>query len=207
MRYVQSGTIVGFIGRMGSGKTYNMTRIAHQAAATLALPVYANYSTTFAHKVTSEVEVFGHVDAAGDGGVEYGVMCLDELGFILNSRSFAENASISTDLMLFRKRDIAMFYTVQSFNMVDLRVREQTAFLLYHVAHPLGAVVQVCEQTLSGSFVPVKKYGLRFVPRVFGLYDTKDRKIILESRKKKRSSSAPAAGSLPSAKTLFGGAP
>ena len=209
MLYFTPGYITAFVGFMGAGKTLNQTRLL-QKAHLVGLATYANYDTTFAYRALSELQVLGpeepikspHDPRWFDGRpiadstpplestFRGGVIAMDEFHFTLDSRDFARNASLSRDLVLLRKRGIALFYSVQYFEMIDRRVRDQTRFVLYHDLIPGGkaSVVKVYRlDYMIGTHL--NTYRLNFLPRIQHLYDTHDMSITLIPRPKKQKDS------------------
>lgn len=116
---IQPGTFIGFQGSLGSGKTLNMTRVGAMAALS-GQTCYANYKTTFAKPIESIAHMFQLRD---------GVLLIDELQSILDSRDFKNNASLTQWILIVRKLGLSILYTTQFLGQVDIRVRHVTEYV------------------------------------------------------------------------------
>jgi hypothetical protein len=105
---------VGFTGGLGSGKTYSMTFYGRYMAETLKLPVYANYETSFATKITSWEQLTS---------ITNGIILLDELHITFDSRLWSNTAKRTHFLLQTRKKNLMCMFTTQHISQVDKRIR------------------------------------------------------------------------------------
>lgn len=169
---VRPGEYVAFLGDLGSGKTLNMTRLAAIQAAVHSLDCYANYDC-FAQSIESLPHLFSIRD---------GILLLDELQSILDSRSFAKNIDITQWVLLVRKLGLRVFYTTQDFSQVDVRVRNVTGWLFLCESMTYkgqGATKLQLVRHQHGNFTLVNKRIMQHSPALYALYNTKDLRVKL----------------------------
>ena len=113
---------VGIVGDRGSGKTNFMTALL-QDYAEAGIPVIANYKLDF-DSLTMSFDDIRKIPEL----VENCVIGLDELGVGADSYEFfTKNSSkITTLVTQIRKRRTKVLYTVQRFNLIARRLRDQT---------------------------------------------------------------------------------
>jgi len=72
--------------------------------------------------VTSKNELFN---------LKSGIVCLDEFWLTMDSRKFAQNIEMSEWALQARKKRLLVFYTTQTMNQVDNRVRQITDWWIH----------------------------------------------------------------------------
>jgi hypothetical protein len=117
--------IIGITGKMGSGKTLLMSLFGFFFSE--IVPVYANYSTIFAHPLKSLKQLFS---------IEKGVVLIDEIHLQIDSRSWYGKKQIQFTHWLnqTRKKNLLLIYTSQHFKQVDVRLRRATDLLIQAVS-------------------------------------------------------------------------
>lgn len=112
--------IFGFVGQIGSGKTLLMSVFAADFFRQ-GWPVFSNYALTFGDRITTLDELFN---------LSNGLVVLDEIQTIADSRQFKGNNSVTQWLLQSRKSRLHLFFTTQSISQVDVRFRNQLDFVL-----------------------------------------------------------------------------
>ena len=117
--------IIGFIGKMGSGKTLCMTMLAHRYHKA-GWPVFANYNLAFQHQPLDYHKIKNLESEYNDS-----FMAIDEIHLFIDSRSAmrAVNRMVSYFVIMSRKQGRMMAYTTQHWGQVDVRLRNNTDFL------------------------------------------------------------------------------
>lgn len=179
----QPGSVVGFTGLMGSGKTGSMTLCALRQQRA-GYRVRANYSTSFAERVTSADQLYC------DGTC----IVVDELQLSVNARSFASRFNIDFSAWMelhIRKRFNIFMFTTQDIDMVDVNVRRLMAYLvdceLRFVRGSKYSRVRVFQNMRFGRFSLVQDF---LYPQSWlggGYYDTHDREVLLDGPAEKPS--------------------
>lgn len=116
--------VIGFWGRMGSGKTLNMTKWAIFFAETMNRPIYANYHINHpkAHLFTSFKEL---------EKVRHAIIAYDEIHVDLDSRGWdRKNQQAFTHWFTqTRKMFCSFLYTTQTIDQLEKRIRNNTQYL------------------------------------------------------------------------------
>lgn len=114
--------VIGIIGDRGAGKTCVMTALLYTDYIT-GYPVICNYHVKFPATYMSFSKI-----ATLPPELEKSTMGFDELGIGADSRNFfsKRNNNIGKLITQLRKRKCLLYYTVQRFNLVDKRIRQQT---------------------------------------------------------------------------------
>lgn len=171
----EPGLVACFMGTLGAGKSLHMSFQAYLATKLQNADVYANYEVFFNR--AQRINGLRHLVQ-----IENGLLCIDELQSIIDSRTFAKNVDITQWLMLIRKVGLGMFYTTQHIDFVDVRCRRITDIIfeqekrmhygkkstLVNVYRLYGDSARQC-----GRFVLVHK------PELYKLYNTNDRRVKL----------------------------
>ncbi len=164
--------IVAYCGTLGAGKTLLMSICAYDEYLR-GRKIYANYSLCFADRVTSWEELYQ---------LENGVICIDELQVLADSRKFssAQNLEMSQWLLQTRKIGLDFHFTTQGIDQVDKRFRTvlDYMFFLERLGGPGSGMsqwwfidFQMGREKSSGRF--------RHHPALYGLYDTYQRISVL----------------------------
>lgn len=122
--------IVGFIGKMGSGKTLSMTRELLKYKSR-GYRIISNYGLSFPHEKLD----FGDLFLMAEEQTPLGnvVIALDEVHILLDSRSGMSNTNkvVSFWLNQTRKMKVALFYTTQHAHQIDKRLRANTNIFVF----------------------------------------------------------------------------
>jgi hypothetical protein len=122
--------IVGFVGRMGSGKTLSMTRELKKYKDR-GYRVLTNYAVSFSDERIDFDKLFAIAEEQGD--LNNVVLGLDEIHILLDSRSAVttNNKVMTFWLNQTRKMSVKLFYTTQYAHQVDKRLRAGTDLFIY----------------------------------------------------------------------------
>lgn len=117
--------IIGFVGKMGSGKTLCMTMLAHWYY-TKGSEIFANYSLKFPYKSIDYNKIKGL-----DIEFQNSVLLLDEIHTFIDSRASMtnRNKAVSYFITQSRKRQLIFMYTTQRWGQVDVRMRNNTDYV------------------------------------------------------------------------------
>lgn len=121
--------IIGFVGRMGSGKTLSMVRNAYRYFLA-GYTIYSNIKLSFPHKEYTLQEL---IDFANNGiNLKKSLIMVDEAHIFLDSRSSGSkrNRIISYFLLQTRKKGCHLYYTTQRFHQIDKRLRDNSDVLI-----------------------------------------------------------------------------
>lgn len=171
-------------GNMGAGKTLMATTMALAYKAE-GYRCFANYATKLADVRLTTVEQLIQV--------EHGVLVIDEVSFLFDSRSFMKNVDLTQWFMLTRKAGLEVIMTTQSFANIDSRLRRVTDYLITMTWLPplLGQSRSRAEVFMTFPYLHrVRKFLFNHDARLYSLYDTYDRSVYLarpEPEKKSRS--------------------
>lgn len=117
--------VMAFVGRMGSGKTLNMTKWAIIFAQLSNRQIYANYKINHpqAHYFKSYKEL---------NDVHNAIICYDEISVDHDSRSWDSKGQqqFTHWFLQTRKLHCSFFYTAQRVNSLEKRIRENTLYLI-----------------------------------------------------------------------------
>jgi len=123
--------LVGILGKLGDGKTLLLTillYLRHMENYT----VYTNYKTTFSDRVATAEELILDLDSEIRDSKIKRVFGLDELGLVLQARNFMSSSNEIMSILFRRSRKLGtdIYYTTQSFQMVDVNVRRITDIII-----------------------------------------------------------------------------
>jgi DNA helicase HerA-like ATPase len=121
--------IIGFVGRMGSGKTLSMTRYAYKYYCA-GYKIYSNIRFNFPY---TEYTLQDLVDFANNDVPLYRcLIILDEAHIFLDSRNAQakKNKLVSYFLLQTRKKGCHLYYTTQRFHQIDKRLRDNSDVLI-----------------------------------------------------------------------------
>lgn len=175
MTLYEPGGVYCYMGTLGAGKSLHMSYQAYWATATLGVPVYGNYQANFPG--FQRLNGLRHLTE-----VENGLLALDEMQAILDSRSFAKNVDITQWLMLIRKMGLGLFYTTQHIDFVDVRLRQITDYIfVQQKAFNFGVKSTLIDvYRMNGNSASyLTKFVLEHQPWMYTLYDTYDRRVKL----------------------------
>lgn len=158
--------IIGFVGKMGSGKTLAMTKFAHDYFKQ-GCKVYANYGLKFAHHKLN----YEDIKSMSEDFI-HSVMCLDEIHVFIDSRASMRsvNKQVSYFITQSRKRNLVFMYTTQKFGQVDKRLRQNTDYLIECKKLMKGEQVFI-RCNMVDSYDKKRKFSIHANP-IFKLYDT-----------------------------------
>lgn len=171
----EPGMVIAYMGTLGAGKSLHMSYQAYWANRLLGIPVYGNYEALFPG--FQRLRGLRHLCT-----VENGLLAIDEMQAILDSRSFAKNVDITQWLMLIRKMGLGLFYTTQHIDFVDVRLRQITDFVFvqqktYHFGRKSTLIDVYRMSGNNASFVT--KMVLQHEKWMYSLYNTYDRRVKL----------------------------
>lgn len=161
------------MGNLGAGKTLLATLFA-ASAARAGVRVYANFPLYFDYERLYTYERLQQVSS--------GLLVLDELQFLMEARDFSKNVDLVHWAVLLRKLGLDLIYTTQHFEHVDKRIRQITDYVL--MASAAGKVSgrkrsKVVLVNMWPAPHVVKSFLFVHDPRLYALYDTYDRDVLL----------------------------
>lgn len=116
--------IIGLVGNLGRGKTLGMTMLGHYLYyETHYDRVASNYSTDLTTDYMENPVQFDDISQNVEG-----IYLLDEIWAWADSRKSQENDLMNEVVINSRKRGCVIIYTVQSLDMVDKRLRNNTDY-------------------------------------------------------------------------------
>jgi len=113
--------LIGVFGKMGSGKTLIMSILGYLFQP-FDIPVYSNYDLERSLPVRD-------IDSLLK--INNGIICLDEFWITMDARSWKDNIFLTRWINQTRKKNLLVFYTIQSFRQIDIRVRHGTDLLIF----------------------------------------------------------------------------
>jgi GTPase SAR1 family protein len=166
--------IVGFVGKMGSGKTLSCVREIHKYYLR-GYKVMSNFHLNFPHTLINFEELYMMAEQQTE--MNNVVIALDEVHILLDSRSGMGNTNKVMTFWLnqTRKMGVKLFYTTQYEHQVDKRLRSGTDIIIFceglHVMKG-GVDYFVChnEMVIGDEFRREIFLGNDYFP----LYDTKE---------------------------------
>jgi len=115
--------MIGFIGRMGQGKTLSMTvlgcYLAHKTGSNIVSRHHINIAGASQIKEVKDIWATGRT-----------VLMWDEIWIDVDSRDYKNNIDLSRFAMFTRKKEIIMMYSAQHFSQVEMRIRNATDLLI-----------------------------------------------------------------------------
>ena len=165
-------TIIGYIGRMGKGKTLSMTRELYKHYLQ-GYKIISNYHLNFPHRLVDFETLFGMAERQET--LDKCVIALDEVHILLDSRSSSSKASKVMTFWLnqTRKMGVKLFFTTQYLHQVDRRLRSGTDILILcdgqHIIKD-GTEWFVCNNIIS--FGDETREEMFVGNEVFTLFDT-----------------------------------
>lgn len=168
----EPGAVVCFMGSLGSGKTLTMSLLSY-CASMLNVDVYANYSTSYAQRIKNLPDLFT---------LRSGLLVLDEMQALLDSREFKRNTNITQWLMLIRKFGLGLYYTSQHIDNVDKRLRLITDYIVWaSKSYYNGRKCSLLNvYRVSGdAAIFRRRVTLQYHHSMFNLYDTLDYQVLL----------------------------
>jgi hypothetical protein len=128
------------LGMQGSGKTLLLVKYAYEAYRKGKI-VYSNVDLKFPYRPLDYKDII-------DCNLENGIVCIDEIGILLNARKSmsARNINITEGfLSMIRKKNLDVYATTQTPRKVDIRFREESDY------------IYVCEKyaKINGQFVKI----------------------------------------------------
>lgn len=166
--------IIGYVGNLGSGKTLSLVRLAYSYYKK-GYEVYSNISLNFPHKKLNFSDFARYSKSNKQFNKSF--FLLDELHMSFDSRRSASyvNIVMSHLILQSRKRDITIGYTTQSFNQVDLRLRQQTDIVSICTNNEFKGVKIITLHYMIFRAEGTKTRRERYVAnRYYSLYDTRE---------------------------------
>lgn len=154
----------GYIGRLGSGKTYSMMRDAVAWLRTYKGQIYTNMADVSCPEAIY-IDNIQQILMLRDG-----LLLLDEASAVLSARFWQSvPRPVLTRFAQLRKHGIALYYTAQHEDRVDTVLRELTNE--YIVLHKFGGGY-FRRVHLPGQTKPTSGRWLQWDQQIFALYDT-----------------------------------
>lgn len=164
--------ILCITGGLGSGKTLLMSALAVQQMA-LGRVVAANYALHGARIFTYWEDLFAFED---------GVFAWDEAHVDADSRMFAQNVEATSWFLQTRKSGLDLLMTTQSFDQVDLRIRNMVDCVIELQKISPGVSRSTTVDGYSGRII--RRGVFRHNPQLYALYDTRAKVDKLHRRSK-----------------------
>jgi hypothetical protein len=159
--------IIGFVGKMGSGKTLCMTMLAYRYYKQ-GCKVFANYGLLFPHEAIDYQKIKGL-----DIEFQNSFMGLDEIHTFIDSRSSMKSINRTTSYFITqsRKRQLVFGYTTQRWGQTDVRLRNNTDYIWHckKVEYGGETYIKVEMYDFDGKVTRLRIHANPY----FGLYDTK----------------------------------
>lgn len=157
--------MIGFIGRMRSGKTLMQSILAEYLHEQTGLPIYANYDLKNSISVKTTADIWRLKNC---------IFCFDEIWLTLDSRFWKDNAILTYWIMQTRKRGVLVFYTAQIRTAVELRFRYATDFLVCCQVAENGHKYTFLQPDLwdPDQFTIGKSFNLTNADRFYSIYDS-----------------------------------
>lgn len=159
--------IIGFVGKVGSGKTLLMTYFLYKYF-NRDWRIMTNYGLKFKHqKAIFETFQDLHIDLKHVG------LGIDEIHLWMDSRTSMKkrNRVFSYFITQSRKRNLIFYWTSQRFGQVDKRLRENTDYLFSCKKVKRGNTVYIKATMTDMDNGKTRKVVVRGNP-IFDLYDT-----------------------------------
>lgn len=117
--------LIGYVGRMGSGKTLSMVKYAYEKYKK-GYTIYSNIKLNFPYKPYTLTDLLEY--ANNSTNFNNSIIIMDEAHIFLDSRNSGSKRSrmISYILLMSRKRNMHVIYTTQRFHQIDKRLRENS---------------------------------------------------------------------------------
>lgn len=122
---MEESLVLGFIGRMGAGKTLNMVIWANIISELTGWPIYSNISIVGAKKYANIRELENKQNI---------IVAHDEIHIDFDSRDWKDNKKRQEFTHWFtqtRKMQIIFLYTTQNIDALEKRVRRQNSFMMW----------------------------------------------------------------------------
>lgn len=163
--------IIGLVGNLGRGKTLGMTMLGHYLYyETQYDNVVTNYRTDLTTDYIENPVEFDDISQNTEG-----IYLLDEIWAWADSRKSQENDLMNEVVINSRKRGCLVIYTVQSLDMVDKRLRNNTDYFgicRHYEDVEVGRTHDVAQILLfDDEGLPVNKFTYN-AETYYGTYDT-----------------------------------
>lgn len=116
--------VIGFIGKMGSGKTLNMTKWALMLKKATGLEVFANYHITGCHYWNKIKTIQNETNI---------IVVVDEIHVLFDSRDWdtKERYKFTQWFTQIRHRGIIFIYATQRTDTLEKRIRNHTDYMIW----------------------------------------------------------------------------
>jgi len=116
--------VIGFIGKMGSGKTLNMTKWALMLKENTGLEVWANYHIKGCHYWNKIKKIQDQVNI---------IVVVDEIHVLFDSRDWdtKERYAFTQWFTQIRHRGIVFIYATQRTDTLEKRIRNHTDYMIW----------------------------------------------------------------------------
>ncbi|MDO3651333.1 zonular occludens toxin domain-containing protein [Nocardia mangyaensis] len=164
--------VIGFIGRMGSGKTLNMSKWVTLLGTALDMPIWANYHLRGANYFTKFQELADKKNI---------IVAYDEIHVDFDSRDWDKKTryQFTQWFTQMRKLGIIFVYATQRHNTLEKRIRENTDYLFWCTKINKAGTVMFREFILDAQLNSVETTHINTIitykPHLlYPLYDTRE---------------------------------
>lgn len=156
--------LIGIVGNMGGGKTVTMSMLMKLLELKTHSPLAGTYHLKGAQFVDNTNDLWNF---------QKGAFGFDEIWISVDSRASTSkiNRFISQWVNQTRKKQLIFFYTTQTLDQVDLRIRNATNVLIY-VEHARGYFTLSFIDNLSKRVFRRLKVEERYMRPFYSVYDT-----------------------------------
>jgi len=154
---------IAVIGEEGSGKSLAMSALGALLSEIYNIPLAANYPMY-------GVQKFQFIDTMDKlKNFKNGVLLLDEVWLLMDSRNPRDNVEFSRWVRQTRKKHLLIFYATQSLDQVDKRMRHSTSLVMLCEKRREAIMMYMCDMA-SGRIR--KTFKIADPSQFYGLYDT-----------------------------------
>jgi len=154
---------IAVIGDEGSGKSLAMTAMGTLLADVYGVKLGANYPI-FGQKSFELIETMKQLREFTGG-----VLLLDEVWLLMDSRNPRENVEFSRWVRQTRKKGLLIFYATQSMDQVDKRMRHSTSMVMLCQKARGKIKLHFCSSSTGNV---IKTFTIANPSLFYGLYDT-----------------------------------
>lgn len=147
--------VIAFLGRMGSGKTLNMSKWGSFFAEQCHKELIANYHLKNASYFNTHKQI---------KDIKNAIICYDEITTDHDSRNWENNVKFTHWFLQLRKIGCDFLYSTQRWNTVEKRIRENT-----------DIIIRCSKKRQIGSNQFIDKWA--FVEKIFDIQDGEDQAI------------------------------
>lgn len=114
--------LMGFIGRMGQGKTLSMTAFGSYMHQATGCALYSRHDVVGATSIYKPNQIWE---------IENGIFLWDEMWVDMDSREWKNNIDRTRFILQSRKKNTIVMYTAQHYSQIEKRVRKATDYVAF----------------------------------------------------------------------------